>query len=217
MDVLPVYKFKMPIINSNMFIIISGKKALMIDPNVNEEAFLLLKENQVEQIVMILTHEHFDHISGVNFYRNNWNCMVYANNICKNMVEDPVKNLSKFFMAMFISKLEDERKLAEELFEEDYYCKVDIGFEGEWKLDFGGYEIKLIETPGHSMGSICIMIGDEYIFTGDSLVQGAKTITRLPGGNKKLFNEVTVPFLETLPDDIIVFPGHGEEGKKGLL
>ena len=60
------------------------------------------------------------------------------------------------------------------------------------------------------MGSICISIEDRYIFTGDSLVQGAKIVTRLPGGNKSLYKEITKPYLETFPKDAIIYPGHGE-------
>ena len=69
-----------------------------------------------------------------------------------------------------------------------------------------------METPGHSPGSICILINDKYIFSGDSLVDGNKVITRLPGGSRKDYNQITKPFLEGLSEDSIIFPGHGQEG-----
>lgn len=213
---LPVYKYEMPIIASNMYMIILGTEALIIDPNANEEVALLLEEKQVENLTIVLTHEHIDHISGVNYFRDKLPCKVYGNHACKEMVTDSSKNLSAFFMAFYISKPEKEWLQAEELFERDYRCTVDEDFSERMSIKFAGLKVELIETPGHSPGSICVIIEDKYIFTGDSLVQGAKTITRLPGGNKKLFKEITMPFLEQLPDDMIVFPGHGVEGMKKL-
>lgn len=51
-----------------------------------------------------------------------------------------------------------------------------------------------------------------YLFSGDSLIKGKKVITRLPGGSKKDYQAITLPFLKSLPDDMVVFPGHGEPG-----
>jgi len=206
-----VYKYCMPVIESNMFILISGRKALVIDPNENEDAASLLKERDVEQVTILLTHEHFDHVSGVNFFRDKWPCVVYGNQECKDMVPDPEKNMAMFFLAMFISREEEERNKAQELFREDYSCKVDISFENVLDIQWEELSLHLLETPGHSPGSICIVVNDSAIFTGDSLVQGAKIITRLPGGSKKAYQTVTRPFLEGLPQDMLVFPGHGQE------
>ena len=207
----------MPVIASNMYIIIDGASALVIDPHPNKEAEILLQENQVEEVMVVLTHEHYDHISGVNFFRERWKCKVYGNNYCKELVTDSTQNMSAFFMAMFVNRTEEERLICQQFCIEDYSCMVDIAFDGECYLHFGEWQMKLISTPGHSMGSICILIDEQYIFTGDSLVQGAKIITRLPGGSKKLYKEITQPFLESLDEKMIVFPGHGEEGQFGEI
>lgn len=74
-----VYKFIMPLIKSNMYVILSDRQALIIDPNVNEEAMNLLEGYNVEKIVIILTHEHYDHISGVNYFRSKWDCTLFSN------------------------------------------------------------------------------------------------------------------------------------------
>lgn len=206
-----VYKFVMPMIKSNMYILLDGNQALIIDPNENETALRLLEEHEVRSIIIILTHEHFDHISGVNYFRAKWPCKVIGNMVCKEYAENPAKNLAAYFMAMFITHSEEERKRIQELAVLDYHCKVDEGFEGEMQLEFATLQICLRETPGHSPGSICICVNNKYIFTGDSLVQGEKIITRLPGGDRKLYREVTRPFLQNLCKDMIVFPGHGEE------
>lgn len=120
-------------------------------------------------------------------------------------------------MTMFITFPEEDRKAAQKLFQEDYVCKVDESFSGSMELEFSNLHLSLLEMPGHSPCSIGILINDKYIFTGDSLVQGAKIITRLPGGNRKLYNEITKPYLEGLEDNVIVFPGHGEESRLAEL
>ncbi len=206
-----VYKFVMPLITSNMYIITGDKRALVIDPNASEEAEQLLKDIGVEHVTIILTHEHFDHISGVNYFRERWQCHVIGSQVCQQYVKEPTKNMSAFFMAMFITRSEEEQQLAQETWSENYRCEVDESFVEELQMEWEGMTLRLKDTPGHSMASICIMVDNQYIFTGDSLVEGAKIVTRLPGGNKQLYRDVTKPFLESLDKRMIVFPGHGEE------
>lgn len=210
---LKVYKYIMPLITSNMYILIADRKALVIDPQENKEVEQLLNEHDVQEITILLTHEHFDHISGVNFFRERWDCRVFGNKECKERTTNASKSLSAFFMAMFIGRSEEEQEIAKSLFVRDYSCTVDVGFEGSLDIEFIGLSIHMTETPGHSPGSICILIDGKYIFTGDSMVQGNPVITRFPGGSKKEYNEITKPFLNGLSENMIVFPGHGEEGE----
>lgn len=211
--------YTLPVITANMYVLVSDESALVIDPQVNKQALEYLEEKGVKEIKVILTHEHFDHISGVNALRdyadsNNGTCTVYAGAYCADAIPYPQRNLSKYFEAIFISKAEDERRLAEEIFERNYHCEADIvvndGYELVWKC------LKLIfrETPGHSPGSICIELYDDKddiaaLSTGDSLVQGNKVITRLPLGSKKDYAEITRPYLESFDPDTWVLPGHG--------
>ena len=206
-----VYKFIMPVIKSNMYVIVGNKQALIIDPYRCVEATDLLKNNGVLQVTVILTHEHYDHISGVNYYRELFECEVIGSYKTAELVQDATKNLAAFYMAMFISRTEEEIEITRRYLDDKYTCYIDIAFDGEYQLEFEDINIKLLEAPGHSMGSICLSIGDRYIFTGDSLVQGAKIVTRLPGGNKSLYREITKPYLEALPKAAIIYPGHGEE------
>ena len=75
------------------------------------------------------------------------------------------------------------------------------------------HKIFLKETPGHSKGSICILVDEKILFSGDTLVTGHETILRLPGGSKKDFAGITLPYLESLDREIMVYPGHGEPQK----
>lgn len=208
----PVYRFEMPMIASNMYVLLKEDQALLIDPHVSEAAAQLLKDHHVAKLLIILTHEHYDHISGVNYFRAGWNCKVIGNRLCKAYAKEPAKNLAAHFMAMFITRSETERERIRELTEQDYCCEVDVDFEQELCFAFDSFRLCLHETPGHSPGSICVSINDHYLFTGDSLIPGEKTITRLPGGNRALYQKLTVPYLKGFEKDTVIFPGHGVEG-----
>ncbi len=212
-DGMKVYKYILEPIRSNMFIMVKNCEACVIDPHVSLEADDLLKNKGVKKIYILLTHEHYDHISGVNHFRETWECVVIGNTVTKEYLPNPKKNLSAFFKSIFFNKDEETIKKAECVFDETYACNADIGFENIYQFCWNNYEVQLVETPGHSKGSICILIDDKYVFTGDSLVDGAPIITRLPGGSKKDYQNITKPFLEQLPKDMIVFPGHGTEGE----
>lgn len=219
-----IHTFTMPLMNSNMFILTSGRRALIVDPCISEEAERLLSENAVDDITVVLTHEHYDHISGVNRFKE-WilsvperkGCKVYAGKACAEAIPKPSGNLSEFFMAMMIKRSKEEQELAGEIFDRNYSCTADVVFTGRTEFEWEDLKLVLIETPGHSPGSICVEIYGKddpdhllALVTGDSLVQGNKVITRLPRGDKKAYREITLPYLQSFPDDTLVLPGHGE-------
>ena len=107
--------------------------------------------------------------------------------------------------------------MAEEIFRNDYSCTADSDFEGSYSFNWENLKLVLVETPGHSQGSICVEAYSESepkkllaLATGDSLVEGNKVITRLPGGDKKAYKERTFKYLESFSGNTTVLPGHGE-------
>lgn len=211
--------FSLPVITANMFVLSSEGKALMIDPQKNEQARSYLSDNDINEITIILTHEHYDHISGVNFFREyskreGIKCMVYAGSACADALPDPESNLAKYFEVLFMERTEKERKLAEKIFEPDYHCEADIRAGDNFELIWQSLKLIFRKTPGHTPGSICIEMYDDAgnlvaLVTGDSLVQGNKVITRLPSGSKRDYREITRPYLESFGPDTLVLPGHG--------
>ena len=119
-------------------------------------------------------------------------------------------NLSGFWEVLFVGKDEETKEYVRNMNIQSYSCKADETFDNDYEFMWEGHKIILKETPGHSQGSICILFDDDKMFSGDTLVTGFSTITRLPGGSKKMFNEVTVPFLQSLDKNIMVYPGHGD-------
>ena len=69
-DKYELYRYILPLIKSNMYVIVSDSDALIIDPIENTEAFERIKNTGIKAVTAVLTHEHFDHISGVNMLRD---------------------------------------------------------------------------------------------------------------------------------------------------
>lgn len=207
----PIYRFIFEPINSNMYIIVKSNQALVVDPFFDDCIKKFIQNNEITDVTILLTHEHYDHISGVNGFRELCDCTVFSNQYTKEKVMSPNNNLSKYFMALFINKPVEE-EIARKKYIENYVCKVDVSFIGNYEMIWNDLSIAMQETPGHTDGSICIMIDGEYVFTGDTLVEGNKIITRLPGGSKKKYFEYTKPYLTSLGKNIFVLPGHGTPG-----
>ena len=75
------------------------------------------------------------------------------------------------------------------------------------KVDVGGLEIKLMHTPGHTPGSQCFLV-DDRVISGDTLFIDACGRVDFPGGNPEQMYYSLTQKLMTLPDDMILFPGH---------
>lgn len=75
-------------------------------------------------------------------------------------------------------------------------------------ITIGKVEVKVLHTPGHTMGSVCLLTGN-YLLSGDTLFPGGPGSTRTPERFKELVNTLKTK-LFVLPDNIRVFPGHGE-------
>ena len=67
-----IYTYDFYPIDSRMYVLLENEKALVIDPCISDDALRLLQENNVTEILVLLSHEHYDHISGVNWLRENF-------------------------------------------------------------------------------------------------------------------------------------------------
>ena len=200
-----VYKFQWNVIDSNSYIVVCKNEAIIIDPIDSEEFIEFVKDMRNSFYRVILTHEHFDHIAGLNKLSNLFSCIVYANSACSESIQNEKKNLSAFSNIMILGSKGDKWKQIM-----PFVCKAaNVVFHDNLTVKWMDYNIVLVSTPGHSPGSICIIIDESIIFTGDSLLADYNVITRLPGGDKRLYQEQTLPFFKQLPNNIMVFPGHG--------
>lgn len=210
---MKINRYVMPAILSNMYVLIEGTQALVVDPSADSDALQKLRNAKPEKVTVLLTHEHFDHVSGVNLLRQNFEVEVICLKACAELIGDPNRNLAKFWRTMIMDKppqVQEEGRKVEDL---DYACAADTTYDIGTTISWAGHTIQMTPAPGHSKGGCLLLMDEKILFSGDNLVEGTGVICRLPGGSKKDYTEITRPILDALPDDTFVFPGHGEPGK----
>lgn len=208
---MTIYDFSLQPIDERMYIVLSEKEALIIDPSINVEAIALLNEYEIKRVWIILTHEHFDHITGVDFYRDKYNGRVICSKECAVGIQDKRKNLSAHFEIFYLMNPGYDYEQYQQMCSEPFTCTADESFEKYARYEWKNHVIELYDTPGHSKGSCCILLDKKHLFTGDSLVNGSAVITRYPGGSKKQYEQYALPFFKGLDKRIIVYPGHGDK------
>lgn len=91
--------------------------------------------------------------------------------------------------------------------------KPDIAIEDEDTLKLGDLSVKVIHTPGHTPGSICLLVENKILVTGDTLFVGYCGRTDFPGGSSEALYHSLFHRIANLPDDTEIYPGH-DYGKK---
>jgi glyoxylase-like metal-dependent hydrolase (beta-lactamase superfamily II) len=190
-----IEKFINPPLENNNYLIIddtvesSRKPALLIDcSEFNEKIAETLKKHNAYIERLVLTHGHFDHIIGIP---ENREFSVYMH---KGDVEW-VENVNIILPMFNIEPMTPPH--------------IDFLFEEEHCFQFGNIKVQVILTPGHTKGGVCYLI-DNYLFSGDTLFHGAVGRTDLQGGDyTELIDSIKMK-LFTLPENTIVYPGHGE-------
>jgi hydroxyacylglutathione hydrolase len=153
-----------------------------------------VKENNLVPIAVLLTHAHFDHIGALDSIRDEFKIEAYLHQKEASWLNDPSQNLSQLFMP---NKTIIQRQ-ADKLFKE------------EGSLHIGSFSFQVLETPGHSPGSVSFYHQESgTVFSGDALFQGSIGRTDLPKGNQAELIESIHTKLLTLPEETIVLPGHG--------
>lgn len=212
-----VAQFTWDYVDSNTYVVGCGDEALIVDPTDTEAFYRYLGEQEIKSALVFLTHEHFDHISGLNKLRGMLPCEVYAHTACSDNIGNASRNMSHYanVISQFNHGLEQEA-IGTRI--QPFTCKpADKTFEESLKMDWMGNELLFLHTPGHSQGSSCMVLNGKYLFSGDTLLDG-KAITRFPGGSKEKFQLVTMPLLERLQEKIrFVYPGHGARGSIGEM
>jgi hydroxyacylglutathione hydrolase len=163
--------------------------ALVIDPADNaQEIIAVAKENKLQINYIINTHGHVDHIGG--------NAEMQKLTGAKIIVHEDDAIMLTSTPAMMLK-----------MFGAKQSPPADILVKDGMIISAGNIELKVIHTPGHSPGGICLYTPG-YVFTGDSLFVEAIGRTDLPGGSWQIMYNSIQTRLFTLPDDTRVMPGH---------
>lgn len=171
----------------------SLKKAVIVDPG-GDGAYILdmCRELSLAPEAILLTHGHFDHILAVKDIKEAFpEVKIYAGQQEKGLLEDPAVNLSSSFgRACTVSA--------------DEYA------EDGASLSIGGIAFQVLFTPGHTSGSVCYLVQPESVLiSGDTLFLRSLGRTDFPTGNQSMILSSIRERLFALPEDTMVYPGHG--------
>lgn len=178
----------------NCFIVADegSKKAMVVDPGDEPDRIMdAIKNNDFVVEYIICTHGHFDHVGAVSDLKKETDAKVLIHND-----ELEIYNAAKDMAAFWGYDLDP-------LPDPDILVK-----EGE-SIKIGDLSFKVIHTPGHSPGGICLY-GEGIVITGDTLFAGSVGRTDFHGGDMNRLKE-SFKRLMSLPENTRVLPGHGPE------
>ena len=159
-----------------------SNRCLIVDPGYEAARILkVLEEKHLEPEAIALTHGHFDHVGAVQDIAAETDCEVYIS--AADLSLPPMITNGRLF-----------------------YTHT---YPASGTLTLAGLSIRILPTPGHTPGSVCLLAGDT-IFSGDTLFRGSCGRTDFPGGSWEQMRS-SLKTLAGLPGDYRVLPGHGEE------
>ncbi len=192
-------------LDSNIYFLFKNNEVIIIDCGLYPNMEKMLKNISVKYI--FLTHEHYDHISGVNYFKKCFpNVKVICSKICAEALENPNKNLSRHFDAF--CSLQTWIPMKTPIKPVNYSCKADYTFEKYGKIVWQNHIIEMFFTPGHSPGSSMYLIDKKILFSGDSIFKEYPTFTKLYRNGSKEFNDISLPIIKSFDCDAVVYPGH---------
>ena len=186
---------------SNSYVIFDSesKEGIIIDAGDEaEKIFSIVKNHGVAVKGIFLTHGHFDHVLALKDLEEKLGCGFYIHK-------------------------EDERILSSAPSDAKTFLGIDVPpppkpdgwLQDGQTITIGRSAAKVIHTPGHTPGSVCFVF-DGFVFTGDLLFAGSIGRTDMPGGDLNSLLSSIKNKLFKLPDDYLVYPGHGPSTMIGV-
>ena len=196
--ILKEIKVKIPNANlvTNCYIIADEKtqEAMVIDPGSEPEKIIeMLDILNVHLKYIFLTHCHADHIGGVSQLKNTKGGKILVSR------EDSIGLYDESISLAYYMEIENPELEAD--------SRIDDGD----IIHIGDMEFKVIATPGHTKGGLCLYNEEnKLLFSGDTIFSGSWGRTDLPTGSMEDIMKSIENKILTLPDDVIIYPGHGK-------
>jgi hydroxyacylglutathione hydrolase len=161
------------------------KKAIIIDPGINYQSEVQQIQKYIEQAQLkiqsiVNTHGHADHVQGDEVFQEKFSVPILIHKLD----------------AYFLESLRTNKNQSNLLLEDGA------------QVIFGKENLRVFHTPGHTPGSICL-IGETVMFSGDTLFACSIGRTDFAEGSPNDMR-LSLEKLKSLPDNLLVYPGHGE-------
>ena len=180
-----------------------SREAAVIDPGMSNEVEELeiksfIEENSLDIKYLINTHCHIDHILGCRFVKEKYNPVYYIPEKDLPLYDNADKQAEMFGVTM--GKLP----------------KIDRYLTEDERIILGSESFSNLFTPGHTPGEFSLYFDkSQFCITGDVLFREGIGRTDLYGGDYNTLIESIKTKLFSLPDDILIYPGHGDESTIG--
>lgn len=180
-------------LGTNCYILSENNKAIVVDPGGSFNTIdNYLKKNDLEVKYIINTHGHYDHIAENDALRAvfpDLKVIIHENEA--EYLTNPMLNFSGMLGKAFALKA------------------AEITVKHNEEFEFEGNTLKFIHTPGHTIGSMCILF-DKKLISGDTLFYYSIGRTDLPGGSYEQIIDSVKMLVSILDEDVKVYPGHGD-------
>jgi hydroxyacylglutathione hydrolase len=197
---ITIKKFTFNLFDENTYILSDETgECILIDPGMSDES----EENELTDFInsaslkpgaVVLTHAHIDHILGCQFAVKQYMINMWGHKDCDKFIGQAKVQASTYGIPFYGAPTIDN------------FLK-----EGDF-VRFGNSELKVLHTPGHANGSLCFYSQkDKFVMSGDVLFNQSIGRTDLPTGNYDLLKYSIWEKLFTLPDETVVYAGHGPE------
>lgn len=190
-----------------------GTECVVIDPGKDAAAGVaeVIREHRLKPVAVLVTHGHVDHMWCVAPVAGSYDATAWIHPSDRHLLTDPMAGMSRETTQMLLgakhewAEPDDVRELAD-----------------AQELELAGLRFVVDHTPGHTQGSVTFRTPydaqpeiSEVMFSGDLLFAGSIGRTDLPGGDHPTILRSLAEKVLTLPDDIVVLPGHGEQTSIG--
>ena len=174
-----IQKLNLGLYQTNIYILSNDTEAVVIDPGYEPDIILDALEGK-ELKAILLTHGHFDHVGAVKELVAETGCKVYIH--AADLSLPPMITAGQLYYTHTYA-------------EGDTVCPIE------------GAQIAVLHTPGHTPGSVCLLLGDQ-MFSGDTLFEGSGGRMDRPGGDQLQMHQ-SLNRLVSLQADYHIHPGHG--------
>ncbi len=190
-----------------------GAECVVIDPGKDAAPGVaeVVREHSLKPVAVLVTHGHVDHMWCVAPVAGTYDATAWIHPADRHLLADPMQGMSRETTAMLLggayefAEPDDVRELAD-----------------AQELELAGLRFVVDHAPGHTAGSVAFRAPyaehadvSQVMFSGDLLFAGSIGRTDLPGGDHATMLRSLATKVLTLPDDIVVLPGHGEQTSIG--
>lgn len=186
----------------------AGNECAIVDPGIAvpdlaQRIIGRCDELRLKPVAILITHGHLDHtFSLVPLAREGGVSTSYVHPADRDLLINPARGLGAQGLALLEqlspTKVWEEPDRVEEVNDEDV-------------IEVAGLDIQVVHAPGHTKGSVMYRVNSGTILSGDVLFKGAIGRTDLPTSSPRAMRESLTEKVLTLPDEIRVLPGHGDE------